>query len=219
MNEDIEYRKKINREDCLKFNEFDEKYNVETSHPLAEAKDKTYGDFKPWYIDNSDLYPESEGYRNTALAWIDLANEYLKEDPNIGNYTFVDIGAGKGRVILHTLATNDIYKEYIAIEIDTDLGQILEDNLKNTNIAISKPVKVKVSDARTAVLEIEPTVFFLFRPFSATAWHEFMNFNRNKMKDCYFVLVSNIDYTFRDYLEVEEIYFNPVVTIYKTISE
>jgi len=219
MNEDIEYIKKITREDCVLFSDFDAKYNVETSHPLVEAEDKAYGEFKPTYIDNSDRYAESQGYQNTALAFIDLANEYLKEDPNIGNYGFVDIGAGKGRVILHTLATNDIYNHYLGIEIDPELALIFEDNLNNTNIATTKTVKVKVHDARDAVLENEPTVFFLFRPFTAEAWHEFMNFNKDKMKDCYFVLIHEYDYTFEDYLKVEKVYSNPAVTIYKTLVD
>jgi SAM-dependent methyltransferase len=219
MNEDVEYIKKINREDCVKFDEFDKKYNVETSHPITEAIDKTYGEFKPSYIDNVDKYADSQGYQNTALAWINLANEYLKEDPNICNYTFIDIGAGKGRVILHTLATNDIYKEYIGIEIDENLAAIFEDNLKSTNIAINKPVTVKVHDARNAYLKIEPTVFFIFRPFTVKSWDAFMRFNQNNFKDCYFVLIHEYDYTFRDFLNVEQIYSNPAVTIYKTLVD
>lgn len=219
MNEDIEYIKKVTREDCILFSDFDTKYNVETSHPLVEAADKAYGEFKPTYIDNSDLYPGSQGYQNTALAFIDLANEYLKEDPNIGSYSFVDIGAGKGRVILHTLATNDIYKDYLGLEIDPELALIFENNLNSTNIVTTKTVKVKVHDARDAVLENAPTVFFLFRPFTVEVWHEFMNFNRNKMKDCYFVLIHEYDYTFEDYLDVEKVYSNPAVTIYKTLVD
>jgi tRNA G46 methylase TrmB len=209
---------RISREDCIRFKDFDEKYNVETSHPLAAAENKIFGDFKPWFIDNSDKFPGSQGYQNTALHWVDVMNNYFKEIPGIEHYSFVDIGAGKGRVILQTLATSPIYKDYTGIEIDPNLADIFNSNLNSTNIKIDKSVEVKCVDAREYICTNEPSVYFLFRPFDKEIWNKFITNNHEALKSAkaYFVLLHMHDYEWHSYFDTEPVLESNGLTILPT---
>lgn len=210
--------KKINRKDCIAFGEFDTKYNVETSHPVVEANDKSYGDFKPTYIDNSEKFPGSQGYQNTALHFIDTMNNYFKDIPRIDQYQLVDIGAGKGRVILHTLATSDIYKNYVGVEIDPEFSDIFKNNLVTTNIPINKPVEVQCGDGRDFICTNTPTVYFLFRPFEKEQWDEFIKKNLTVLRPAkaYFVFLHKFDYSWSDYFDTEVLYEEDGLSIYAT---
>jgi len=209
---------KINRADCIKFQEFDEKHNVETSHPIVEAERKDYGDFKPSFIDNSDRFPGSRGYQNTALLWIDEMNNYFSNVEKIEDYSFIDIGAGKGRAILHTLATNDIYKDYTGLEIDPELATIFMNNINSTNIKINKPVEVKCVDVRDYICTNHPAVYFIFQPFDQDVWNTFMEKNHETLKaaKAYFAFIHRGDYEWYKYFETEPVLVTHGLTIIPT---
>jgi hypothetical protein len=50
--------------DAINYQTFDDKYRVDTRHPVEIKEDGRIG---PGSIDNSDIYHNSYGYQNTTL--------------------------------------------------------------------------------------------------------------------------------------------------------
>lgn len=74
-------------------------------------------------------------------------------------YTFVDLGAGKGRVLC--LATDWPFKRVIGVELSKSLVRQAEENLATYR------AEVKQGDAATFTFPNEPLVVFLYNPFGA----------------------------------------------------
>lgn len=87
----------------------------------------------------------------------------------IDRYTFLDIGAGKGRALL--VAAESPFHEVVGIELNPSLAVIAR-----TNIAIAtgirdapflSPIRLIEADALTLTFPETPTLAFLFHPFEA----------------------------------------------------
>ena len=91
----------------------------------------------------------------------------------IGDYTFIDFGAGKGRALL--VASELPFREIIGIELNPELAAIAEKNLDLWNEAHASdptaprvaPTRLLHQDALTIVIPATPCVAFLFHPFEA----------------------------------------------------
>ena len=59
----------------------------------------------------------SEGYQPAALHWLDVINNYFI-DADITNYKFIDVGSGKGKVILYNILKKAPFLNYVGIEGD-----------------------------------------------------------------------------------------------------
>ena len=91
----------------------------------------------------------------------------------ISRYTFVDIGAGKGRAML--LASQLPFHQVIGIELNPDMADIAQTNLDiwqaahaaDTTASKIAPTRLLQQDALDYDLPRTPTVIFLFHPFEA----------------------------------------------------
>ena len=92
----------------------------------------------------------------------------------IDRYTFLDVGAGKGRAML-TASLHPFY-QVTGIELNPSLAAIARANMKAFAASASPlaPVQLIEGDALEAALPDTPTVAFLFHPFEAPVLRRFL---------------------------------------------
>jgi SAM-dependent methyltransferase len=104
--------------------------------------------------------------RSLVEQWKEAASTH-----HITDYTFLDMGAGKGRATL--LASEFPFREVIGVELNPAMAAIATANARrwrdahesdSTAKAIS-PVRIVETDALEFTLPATPTVLFLFHPF------------------------------------------------------
>lgn len=108
---------------------------------------------------------QSFAYEPTDPAAFRVMIERLRIAPR--EYTFVDLGSGKGRALL--LATLAGFRRVIGVEASPLLHRIAGENLKVWARAgmTSRGVKLLLQDAAGYTPPPEPCVIFLFNPFHA----------------------------------------------------
>jgi SAM-dependent methyltransferase len=86
---------------------------------------------------------------------------------DFGNFTFVDIGCGKGRPLL--LASRLGFRKVVGVELSSKLAEIARRNLECFQPADRKThdAQVLTADARTFPLPDGDLFLFLFQPFDA----------------------------------------------------
>ncbi len=94
----------------------------------------------------------------------------------IDAYTFLDVGAGKGRAML--TASLHPFREVVGIEMHPTLAGIARENLRRfteqAGTSPLAPVRLLEADALEAPLPSTPTVSFLFHPFEAPVLRRFL---------------------------------------------
>ena len=212
----IDRVKQIQRSDCLQFLDFDLKYNIDTFGPVEQSKDGL-NQTKPASVDNHELFEGSSGYQPSALHWLDTINEYFEKNINIENYSFVDVGSGKGKVIFYNLIKLQKYKNYIGIEIDQKYHDIAVNNLKTINIQINKEVEFVNDDARNFDYSRSNSIYYFFFPFSLEIFKEIMNNNLKQMsnKNNYLVFLFEQVYDIENNFKIKPVFVNDAVSIYK----
>jgi SAM-dependent methyltransferase len=92
---------------------------------------------------------------------------------SVGQYSFIDIGAGKGRAML--VASELGFRQVIGIELNPAMADIAQRNLEHWNESReadetalrAAPVRVLEMDALEFEFPAGPAVAFLFHPFEA----------------------------------------------------
>ena len=141
---------------------FDRDYGTETSG-LIPAKDLLTGHPHDAHV---------TAYYGVAPSILRaLIDRWLQTEPaySIDRYTFLDIGAGKGRAML--VASEMPFQEVVGIELNRDLSAVAQDNIARfqaspASISLS-PVRLLQGDATTLGLPETPILAFLFHPFEA----------------------------------------------------
>jgi len=91
-------------------------------------------------------------------------------------YTFLDIGAGKGRALL--AAALHPFREVVGIELNPTLAAIARSNIhifsNDPNTSPLAPITLLEADALEAPLPSTPTVAFMFHPFEAPVLRRFL---------------------------------------------
>ncbi len=103
---------------------------------------------------------------------IDLWRETPPPEP-IHNYTFIDIGAGKGRAML--VASELPFRKVIGIELNPqmvitarqNIGHWQQSHADDTTAQRLAPIQLLEQDALTFDFPSTPTLVFLFHPFEA----------------------------------------------------
>jgi SAM-dependent methyltransferase len=107
-----------------------------------------------------------------------LVDLWLKTSPpfDIDRYTFLDVGAGKGRALL-TAALHP-FRQAVGIELNPTLAAIARNNIRlfeaSANASPLAPISLIEGDALEAPLPATPTVAFLFHPFEAPVLRRFL---------------------------------------------
>jgi SAM-dependent methyltransferase len=133
---------------------FDERWGTDTSRPrpvyaMAAAGSEAAVDAKPYF----PSFP----------AEIDSSIDELGIDA--AGYSFVDLGCGKGRVVLQ--ASLRPFRQCVGVEFDPELADIARANLAafRARGGGSAPIEFVTGDARTADLPAGPLVVYMYNPF------------------------------------------------------
>ena len=102
-----------------------------------------------------------------------LVDRWRQTSPphHITDYTFLDIGAGKGRAVL--LASEFPFRQIIGVELNPAMAEIARANLdlwrrahaSDPTASAVAPIHIVQDDALNLPLPATPTVVFLFHPF------------------------------------------------------
>lgn len=104
------------------------------------------------------------------IRWILDALGYDK-----GNWNFVDVGTGRGRVVLE--AARHPFRRVIGIEFAEELFAAAEENVATVPLGEIQAGRVAVvhADATEWTPPSGPTVFFLYNPFDARVMKQFLD--------------------------------------------
>lgn len=86
-------------------------------------------------------------------------------DIHFEDFTFIDLGSGKGRALL--LASEYPFRRIIGVEILPELHAVAEENLRKFSSERQKCKRLEVwcGDARDFAFPLEPTLIYIFNPF------------------------------------------------------
>ena len=136
---------------------FDADHNVVTESLIF------LGELDPDEI--GEAIDDATHYEPTPLGDFEQLLQAVPEHP--ASFTFVDIGAGMGRVLM--LASLHPFKQVAGFEASPALCEVARDNLvrwrKRHPDLPCKDLRVKRADAAHAVLPAGDAVFYLFNPF------------------------------------------------------
>lgn len=112
-----------------------------------------------------DALADATHYEPTPVADFEALLETIPEPLN--DFTFVDIGAGMGRVIL--LASQHPFKQVVGIELSPALCEVARDNvvrwMRGERSPLCRDVRIVCGDAAAAKLPPGPLIVYLFNPF------------------------------------------------------
>ncbi len=139
-----------------------------------------------------DTWREGVRYQPTSLAGFRHMIDRLPIDA--ADYTFVDIGSGKGRAIF--LAAEYAFPRIIGVEFSRELHAAAEANVERARARGSTaPFELVCEDATQYALPDEPTVLYMYNPFTGSVLERFFEH-----------LSATLDARFRDLIIV---YNNP----------
>jgi SAM-dependent methyltransferase len=115
-----------------------------------------------------DLY--STAYYGSAPSLVQAVLDRWRQTPGvrpIEDYTFIDFGSGKGRVVL--LAAQLPFRRCIGVEINPELSRIAARNMERWQQIgnTASPMEAICSEATEFVFPDSPCVLYLFNPFKA----------------------------------------------------
>ncbi len=150
-----------------------------TSHPIHPF-DQIHGTDTSGLVPACDLatgHPNDEhvtAYYGVAPSILrSLIDRWRETSPphHITDYTFLDIGAGKGRAIL--LASEFPFRQITGVELNPAMASIAQSNADiwsrahtaDPTASVTAPIRVIQDDALNVPLPTTPTLVFLFHPF------------------------------------------------------
>ncbi len=113
------------------------------------------------------------GYYGVAPSSFEDALKQLSLDWS--QFTFVDIGCGKGRALL--LALRYAFREVIGVELSPELASVAERNLETFSAPWRQagvPASIVTGDATTFALPPGPLLLYLYHPFAAPVMARFL---------------------------------------------
>jgi hypothetical protein len=134
--------------------DYDWDYRVNTTSGAVGWRDRLLGTFhSPYQPTEKMLFREM----------MDALTQHVPL--NLAEFTFVDLGSGKGRVLL--MASDYPFHQIVGVELLPALHQIAEQNLAQYRSDSQKcfDLKTVCGDAITFPLPPEPLVVYLFNPF------------------------------------------------------
>lgn len=167
---------------------FDQRYGTDTSGLIGGA-DLATGHAHD--LHNTAYYGMSPSRFQGAM---ELWRSIPPEKP-VESYTFLDLGCGKGRVVL--MASELPFREVIGVEIHPELARVAEGNLRRWAEAGKSVATAKIvtGDATEVALPEAPCLLYLFNPFGKPVVER---------------LLERLEESFRDKAGLLDIvYFNP----------
>jgi hypothetical protein len=133
-------------------------------------------------------------YRYGETPWSALPRifKYLRLD--FSRFTFIDMGAGKGRVVLAASAFP--FVSVIGVELTQSLSRIAENNLVTCRFLRrrAKDASIVGCDATELAVPATPCVFYFYNPFSFNVMElvvkNIVNSYRQSPRDLYLICVG-----------------------------
>jgi SAM-dependent methyltransferase len=99
------------------------------------------------------------------------------------DFTFVDVGSGKGRVLL--LAADYGFKKNIGIEFSEKLCDIAKENINKWQKHTNNKVKIEIvqSDVLDYLMSGKENIFYFFNPFDSYVLSSFINKINDSIKN------------------------------------
>lgn len=138
---------------------FDQRYGTETSGLIGGGSLAT-GHRHDAFITGYSGVPPSR-FQAALERW-----EATLGSGRVDDYTFIDLGCGKGRALL--LASRMPFREVIGIELNPQLAAIAQRNVEHWESlgeALS-PIRVETGDATEPKLPNSPVLLFLYNAFA-----------------------------------------------------
>ena len=141
---------------------------------LPERRRQRYGDVDYDWEFRVDTTSAIVGWRTRLLGL--LHSEYQPIEPELfreimasleiefSQFTFLDIGSGKGRALL--LAAEYPFRRVTGIELLPELNSVAEENIRkfSRQQRVCREVQALCGDATKFILPAEPLLIFLFHP-------------------------------------------------------
>jgi Histone methylation protein DOT1 len=151
---------------------------------MPERRRQRYGDMEYDWEHRVDTTSATVNWRNRLLGV--LHSPYQPTEPDLfremietlaidyRQYTFVDIGSGKGRTLL--MASEYPFKRVIGVELLPELHRVATENIMKLLCERSTgvPLESICGDAVEFVLPEDPLVLYLFNPLPETGLEQLM---------------------------------------------
>ena len=172
-----------------------------------ERRRQRYGDVEYDWEYRMDTTSATVGWRDRLLGL--LHSPYQPTEPTLfeemlaslkidfRNFTFIDLGSGKGRALL--LASAYPFRRIVGVELLPALNRIAQENLQNYKSARQQCFNVEsiYGDAREFVFPSEPIVLYLFNPLPASGLS---------------AVIANLEQSLREHpREFYVLYHNPIL--------
>src|SRR5579863_963805 len=149
--------------------DYDWDYRVNTTSGAVGWRDRLLGIFhSPYQPTEPALFREMlDGLAQQAGASMG--------DFKFSNFTFVDLGSGKGRTLL--MASDYPFRRILGAELLPALDRLAQENLRVYRSDSQKcfALEAVCADATTFVLPEEPLVIYLFNPFPEAGLRRFVS--------------------------------------------
>lgn len=162
--------------------EYDWDHRVNTTSATLDWRDRLLGHF------HSAYQPTEPAFFAEMMASLKI---------NFQEFTFIDVGSGKGRVLL--MAADYPFRRILGLELLPALHEVARENLNiyKSDSQQCFALEVVCGDAREFVFPLEPLVVYLFNPLPEAALVEAM---------------ANLDRSLRQYPRaVYVVYHNPLL--------
>ncbi len=134
--------------------DYDWDYRVNTTSGAVKWRERLLGKF------HSEYQPTEPTIFHEMMSSLSAQDGFKFAD-----YTFVDLGSGKGRTLL--MASDYPFRKIIGVELLSKLYEIAQENINNYNSSAQQCFDLRTfcADAGDFALPEEPFVLFLFNPF------------------------------------------------------
>jgi len=153
--------------------DYDWDYRVDTTSATVSWQDRLLGLLhSPYQPTDPALFSEMMTSLMRAAPEIDLRE-----------YTFIDIGSGKGRVLL--MASDYPFRRISGIELLPELHRVAQENIAKYKTGSRKCFEVEsiCADAREFVFPPEPMVLYLFNPLPEAGLIELLKNLEDSMRE------------------------------------
>src|ERR1051326_1040879 len=119
---------------------------------------------EPWLFEQI-MQVVARSAQQSALSQLSQAREEAEPSTGLENFTFVDLGSGKGRVLL--MAAPYGFKKIIGVEYMPEWHRVAEENIRKfvAQNKIDAIIQNFCMDARDFEFPAGPLVVYLFNPF------------------------------------------------------
>jgi SAM-dependent methyltransferase len=137
---------------------FDVEHGVETDGLIA-GHDLAVGHANDRFIAGYAAIPPSR-FRGEMERWVTSGPAHA-----VGEYTFIDLGCGKGRAVL--LASEMEFREVVGVELNAGLAEIARANAKvwAEGGRARSPIRIVCGDALEMAWPEGPCLVYMYNPF------------------------------------------------------